>query len=120
MYTHTPGAHMQSACGARSLRGVCAPVQDAWGRIQWLWDRPGLKRLRITISMAQWSVRLPALLALIATQVGAPPAPPAGRSQDLRCQASHYSTCVFLVHATTSHPLSAMQRVHHLLPAMCG
>lgn len=37
--------------------------------MQWLWDRPPVKRLRITISMAQWTVRLPALLALIATQV---------------------------------------------------
>ena len=44
-------------------------VQDPWGRIQWLWDRPPVKRLRLTISMAQWSVRLPAILALIATQV---------------------------------------------------
>ncbi|KAK9916727.1 hypothetical protein WJX75_006289 [Coccomyxa subellipsoidea] len=44
--------------------------KDPWGRVQWLWDRPPVKRLRITISMAQWTVRLPALLALIATQVG--------------------------------------------------
>ena len=44
-------------------------MQDPWGRIQWLWDRPPVKRLRLTISMAQWSVRLPAILALIATQV---------------------------------------------------
>ena len=44
-------------------------AQDTWGRIQWLWDRPPVKRLRITISMAQWTVRLPALLALVATQV---------------------------------------------------
>ena len=44
-------------------------MQDPWGRIQWLWDRPPLKRLRLTISMAQWSVRLPAILALVATQV---------------------------------------------------
>lgn len=44
-------------------------MQDPWGRIQWLWDRPPVKRLRLTISMAQWTVRLPAILALIATQV---------------------------------------------------
>ena len=29
-----------------------------------------MKRMRITLSMAQWSVKLPALVALIATQVG--------------------------------------------------
>ena len=40
--------------------------------MQWLWDRPPLKRLRLTISMAQWSVRLPAILALVATQVRIP------------------------------------------------
>ena len=45
-----------------------ARAQDAWGRAQWLWDRPPLKRLRLTISMAQWTVRLPALLALVASQ----------------------------------------------------
>ena len=44
-------------------------LQDPWGRLVWLWDRPPVKRVRLTISMAQWSVRLPALLALIATQV---------------------------------------------------
>eukprot|EP00891_Asterochloris_glomerata_P002497 jgi/Astpho2/2497/fgenesh1_pg.00048_%23_21_t len=43
---------------------------DFFGRIQWLWDRPSMKRMRITLSMAQWSVKLPALVALIATQVG--------------------------------------------------
>lgn len=49
--------------------GMTSCLQDPWGRVQWLWDRPPVKRLRITISMAQWTVRLPALLALIATQV---------------------------------------------------
>lgn len=29
-----------------------------------------MKKLRITISMAQWSVRLPAIMALLATQMG--------------------------------------------------
>lgn len=48
----------------------CGGVQDTWGRIQWLWDQPILKQVRITLSMAQWTVRLPALLALVATQMG--------------------------------------------------
>ena len=55
----------------RLLAGDAARAQDAWGRAQWLWDRPPLKRLRLTISMAQWTVRLPALLALVASQVRA-------------------------------------------------
>ena len=45
-------------------------LQDTWGRIQWLWEQPVLKQMRITLSMAQWTVRLPALLALVATQMG--------------------------------------------------
>ena len=45
-------------------------VQDFWGKVQWWWDRPSLKRMRTTVSMAQWSVKLPALMALVATQVG--------------------------------------------------
>ncbi|KAL3154363.1 hypothetical protein ABBQ32_013842 [Trebouxia sp. C0010 RCD-2024] len=43
---------------------------DVWGRVHWWWERPQLKRMRTTVSMAQWSVKLPALLALVATQVG--------------------------------------------------
>lgn len=43
---------------------------DTWGKLLWLWDRPPVQRLRLTISMANLSIRLPALMALIATQVG--------------------------------------------------
>jgi hypothetical protein len=43
---------------------------DAWGKILWIWDRPQVQKIRLTISMANLSIRLPALLALIATQVG--------------------------------------------------
>ncbi len=45
-------------------------LQDAWGKVLWVWDRPPVQRLRLTISMANLSIRLPALLALVATQVG--------------------------------------------------
>lgn len=41
-----------------------------WGKLLWLWDRPPVQRIRLTISMANLSIRLPALLALVATQVG--------------------------------------------------
>ncbi|KAK9866053.1 hypothetical protein WJX84_005107 [Apatococcus fuscideae] len=51
-------------------RGWAKAPRDTWGRIQWLWDQPILKQVRITLSMAQWTVRLPALLALVATQMG--------------------------------------------------
>lgn len=36
----------------------------------WLWERPSFQRLRITISMANLSVRLPAIIALVGTQIG--------------------------------------------------
>ena len=36
----------------------------------WLWDLPPVKQLRITMTMAQWSVRIPAIIALLATQGG--------------------------------------------------
>ncbi|WPT18166.1 hypothetical protein PSENEW3_00006167 [Picochlorum sp. SENEW3] len=41
---------------------------DTWGKLLWLWDRPPVQRLRLTISMANLSFRLPALVALIVTQ----------------------------------------------------
>lgn len=44
--------------------------EDTWGKLLWLWDRPPVQRLRLTVSMANLSIRLPALLALVATQVG--------------------------------------------------
>lgn len=44
--------------------------EDTWGKLLWLWDRPPVQRIRLTISMANLSIRLPALMALVATQVG--------------------------------------------------
>lgn len=41
---------------------------DTWGKLLWLWDRPPVQRLRLTISMANLSFRLPALVALVVTQ----------------------------------------------------
>jgi len=43
---------------------------DTWGKLLWLWDRPPVQRLRLTVSMFNLSFRLPALMALVATQVG--------------------------------------------------
>ena len=45
-------------------------VQGIWNKIMWLWELPPVKQLRITMTMAQWSVRLPAIIALFATQGG--------------------------------------------------
>ena len=42
--------------------------EDMWGKLLWLWDRPPVQRLRLTVSMANLSFRLPALVALIVTQ----------------------------------------------------
>ena len=56
-----------------------------------------MKRMRITLSMAQWSVKLPALVALIATQVGL-----------LASQVTIACSCQI-----------GLQHVHHQ-PALCG
>lgn len=44
--------------------------EGIWNKIMWLWDCPPIKQLRITMTMAQWSVRIPAIIALFATQGG--------------------------------------------------
>ncbi|KAL4434780.1 hypothetical protein ABPG77_005307 [Micractinium sp. CCAP 211/92] len=44
--------------------------EDLWGKVMWVWDRPHMQKLRLTISMANFSIRLPALVALVATQIG--------------------------------------------------
>ena len=49
---------------------VLCTLQDMWGRIMWLWNRPTFQRLRIAFSMANISVRLPAIIALVGTQIG--------------------------------------------------
>ena len=41
---------------------------DLWGKLLWLWDRPPVQRIRLTVSMANLSFRLPALVALVVTQ----------------------------------------------------
>lgn len=44
--------------------------EDLWGKVMWVWDRPHVQKLRLTVSMANFSIRLPALVALVATQIG--------------------------------------------------
>ena len=45
-------------------------VQALWGQLMWLWNRPTIQRLRFMFSMANLSVRLPAVMAIIGTQIG--------------------------------------------------
>ena len=42
--------------------------EDTWGKILWVWDRPGIQKIRLTFSMVNLSFRLPALVALVVTQ----------------------------------------------------
>ena len=42
--------------------------EDTWGKLLWVWDRPGIQKIRLTFSMVNLSFRLPALVALIVTQ----------------------------------------------------
>lgn len=75
--TRAARSFMRSPAGRKveQLQQSIAEVQrqlpeDTWGKIMWLWDRPPVQRLRLTVSMFNLSFRLPALLALVATQVG--------------------------------------------------
>lgn len=45
--------------------------QGFWARLHWAWERPVVKSIRITASIANWSVRLPAIAALLLAQGGA-------------------------------------------------
>ena len=45
-------------------------MQGFWGKLLWLWDRPPVQKLRLTWSLANIGIKLPAVLALVATQVG--------------------------------------------------
>lgn len=49
---------------------LCPVLQGFWGKLLWLWDRPPVQKLRLTWSLANISIKLPAVLALVATQVG--------------------------------------------------
>lgn len=42
--------------------------QGLWAKLAWLWDFPPVKSLRMAFTAAQWSMHLPTLLALAATQ----------------------------------------------------
>lgn len=45
--------------------------QGFWARLHYLWERPVVKSIRITASIANLSVRLPAIAALLLAQGGA-------------------------------------------------
>lgn len=39
-------------------------LQDFWAKVHWLWERPVVRSVRITFSVANWGVRLPAIMAV--------------------------------------------------------
>jgi hypothetical protein len=39
-----------------------------WAKLHFLWETPMVKSIRITASVANWGVRLPAIAALLLTQ----------------------------------------------------
>jgi hypothetical protein len=59
---------------------LMSAVQDFWAKVHWLWERPVVRSVRITFSVANWGVRIPAIMAvgtaaisqfaLLSTQVG--------------------------------------------------
>ena len=44
---------MLSSLGGLSLL-VAALPQDLWGKVMWVWDRPHVQKLRLTVSMANF------------------------------------------------------------------
>ena len=49
--------------------GEWEKLEGAWARVQWIWNRPQVERIRITLTLANFSVRVPALIALFLTQI---------------------------------------------------
>ena len=39
-----------------------------WPKLLWIWERPRVQQIRITLTVANFSVRLPALFAIVLTQ----------------------------------------------------
>jgi hypothetical protein len=62
-YLHPPIKELDEGCHVQN-------VQALWGQLMWLWNRPTIQRLRFMFSMANLSVRLPAVMAIIGTQIG--------------------------------------------------
>lgn len=63
------GARMQAARQRAQTFAEQLP-EGFWGKLLWLWERPPVQKLRLTWSLANISIKLPAVLALVATQVG--------------------------------------------------
>jgi len=44
-------------------------LEGVWPRLRWIWNRPRVEQIRITLTLANFSVRVPALIALVLTQL---------------------------------------------------
>lgn len=64
------GAQARTHAPPHTCHAHLSRVQGFWGKLLWLWDRPPVQKLRLTWSLANISIKLPAVLALVATQVG--------------------------------------------------
>jgi hypothetical protein len=64
-------AYPHTYCIPRCPAQVTHMPQGFWERLHWAWERPVVKSIRITASIANWSVRLPAIAALLLAQGGA-------------------------------------------------
>ncbi len=53
----------------QQLQATLAEVPDGfWAKLHWVWELPMVRSIRITLSVANWGVRLPAIMALLFTQ----------------------------------------------------
>ncbi len=77
LHTHMlPAPYEPSMAAHTLLRPPHHTIQAAqvpegfWPKLHWAWELPLVKSIRITLSVANWGVRLPAIAALILTQGG--------------------------------------------------
>lgn len=69
--THLMALVPRPAMMAAALRRLSAQLPDGfWARLLFLWEQPLVKSVRITASVANWGVRLPAIAALLVAQGG--------------------------------------------------
>lgn len=47
-------AHLPLFHPAFCLHNATNTMQDLWGKVMWVWDRPHVQKLRLTISMANF------------------------------------------------------------------
>lgn len=77
-WTTAAGCSVGGLCAAmmpesrvQACRNVLKELPEGvWPKLQWLWERPWFQRINITLNVASWGIKVPAILALVVTQFG--------------------------------------------------